>query len=190
MPRASFQRSIQSSSGHIGALSPGTHDSLPSPALKHYSAPQSRQHDLATHLQQTEAAEAPATLLRQQTRDGHWEVQICSFDWNKASEAGVHHQSLASRGRPLSIQTHHCAFCALSPNIDHVPEPLQHAVYSPFTAETVESSDAYVLVGPLFNDYSSAGYTMLLKKQKMVEVRVQRREIDCSKLVFYVSTCP
>ena len=41
---------------------------------------------------------------------------------------------------------------------------------SPYASETVESSDAYLAVGCVFNDYSSAGYTMLLKKQKMIQV--------------------
>lgn len=41
---------------------------------------------------------------------------------------------------------------------------------SPFVAETVESSDAYLVAGPIFNDYSSTGYTMLLRKQKMIDV--------------------
>ncbi|KAK9806019.1 hypothetical protein WJX73_005930 [Symbiochloris irregularis] len=44
-------------------------------------------------------------------------------------------------------------------------------VSSPYVAETVESSDAYLVVGGAFNDYSSAGYTMLIKKAKMVDVQ-------------------
>lgn len=42
---------------------------------------------------------------------------------------------------------------------------------SPYCCETVESADIYVVVGGIFNDYSSAGYSMLLKRSKMIEVR-------------------
>ena len=44
------------------------------------------------------------------------------------------------------------------------------AMRSAYCCETVESADIYVVVGGIFNDYSSAGYSMLLKRNKMIEV--------------------
>ncbi|KAJ4970967.1 hypothetical protein NE237_004066 [Protea cynaroides] len=48
------------------------------------------------------------------------------------------------------------------------------AVSSPCCAEIVESADAYIFAGPIFNDYSSVGYSLLLKKEKMVTVQPER----------------
>ncbi|KAF3435069.1 hypothetical protein FNV43_RR22156 [Rhamnella rubrinervis] len=45
------------------------------------------------------------------------------------------------------------------------------AVSTPFCAEIVESADAYLFAGPIFNDYSSVGYSLLLKKEKAVIVQ-------------------
>ncbi|XP_074592685.1 pyruvate decarboxylase 1-like [Curcuma longa] len=42
------------------------------------------------------------------------------------------------------------------------------AVSTNFCGEIVESADAYVFVGPIFNDYSSVGYSLLIKKEKAV----------------------
>ena len=42
---------------------------------------------------------------------------------------------------------------------------------SAYCCEVVESADIYVCVGGIFNDYSSAGYSMLLKRNKMINVR-------------------
>ncbi|XP_074571784.1 pyruvate decarboxylase 1-like [Curcuma longa] len=48
------------------------------------------------------------------------------------------------------------------------------AVSTSFCAEIVESADAYVFVGPIFNDYSSVGYSLLLKKEKAIIVQPDR----------------
>ncbi|XP_022926871.1 pyruvate decarboxylase 1-like [Cucurbita moschata] len=48
------------------------------------------------------------------------------------------------------------------------------AVSTSFCGEIVESADAYVFVGPVFNDYSSVGYSLLVKKEKAVIVNVNR----------------
>ncbi|XP_010553236.1 PREDICTED: pyruvate decarboxylase 2-like [Tarenaya hassleriana] len=45
------------------------------------------------------------------------------------------------------------------------------AVSTPFCEEIVESADAYVFAGPIFNDYSSVGYSLLLKKEKAIIVQ-------------------
>ncbi|XP_074272335.1 pyruvate decarboxylase 1-like [Silene latifolia] len=48
------------------------------------------------------------------------------------------------------------------------------AVSTTFVGEVVESADAYVFVGPIFNDYSSVGYSLLIKKEKTVIVEPNR----------------
>ncbi|KAJ4845471.1 Pyruvate decarboxylase 4 [Turnera subulata] len=48
------------------------------------------------------------------------------------------------------------------------------AVSTPFCSEIVESADAYLFAGPIFNDYSSVGYSLLLKKEKAIIVQPDR----------------
>ncbi|XP_062231635.1 pyruvate decarboxylase 1 isoform X2 [Phragmites australis] len=48
------------------------------------------------------------------------------------------------------------------------------AVSTTFCAEIVESADAYLFAGPIFNDYSSVGYSLLLKRDKAVIVQPDR----------------
>ncbi|XP_019413565.1 PREDICTED: pyruvate decarboxylase 2 isoform X2 [Lupinus angustifolius] len=48
------------------------------------------------------------------------------------------------------------------------------AVSTAFCAEIVESADAYLFAGPIFNDYSSVGYSLLLKKEKAIMVQPDR----------------
>jgi pyruvate decarboxylase len=48
------------------------------------------------------------------------------------------------------------------------------AVSTAFCAEIVESADVYIFVGPIFNDYSSVGYSLLLKKEKAIIVEPER----------------
>lgn len=57
------------------------------------------------------------------------------------------------------------------------------AVSSPYCLEIVESADAYIFVGPIFNDYSSVGYSLLLKKQHMIIVNPDRVFV-CGKAEF------
>ncbi|KAM1055676.1 hypothetical protein ACFX13_029877 [Malus domestica] len=45
------------------------------------------------------------------------------------------------------------------------------AVGTAYCGEIVESADAYVFAGPTFNDYSSVGYSLLLKKEKAIIVK-------------------
>eukprot|EP00262_Sarcandra_glabra_P013681 TRINITY_DN385_c0_g2_i10.p1 TRINITY_DN385_c0_g2~~TRINITY_DN385_c0_g2_i10.p1 ORF type:complete len:582 (+),score=38.12 TRINITY_DN385_c0_g2_i10:185-1930(+) len=47
-------------------------------------------------------------------------------------------------------------------------------VSTPFCAEIVESADAYLFAGPIFNDYSSVGYSLLIKKEKAIIVQPER----------------
>ncbi|CAM6067747.1 unnamed protein product [Sphagnum tenellum] len=47
-------------------------------------------------------------------------------------------------------------------------------VSSPCTAEIVESSDCYLFAGPVFNDYSSVGYSLLWRKEKSITVQPDR----------------
>ncbi|KAK2643523.1 hypothetical protein Ddye_025286 [Dipteronia dyeriana] len=48
------------------------------------------------------------------------------------------------------------------------------AVSTAFCAEIIESADAYIFAGPIFNDYSSVGYSLLLKKEKAIIVQPDR----------------
>ena len=48
------------------------------------------------------------------------------------------------------------------------------AVSTPFSAEIVHSADAYLFAGPIFNDYSSVGYSLLLVEEKVVIVHPDR----------------
>ena len=48
------------------------------------------------------------------------------------------------------------------------------AVGTAFCAEIVESADAYLFAGPIFNDYSSVGYSLLLKREKAIVVQPDR----------------
>ncbi|XP_055807624.1 pyruvate decarboxylase 1-like [Solanum dulcamara] len=48
------------------------------------------------------------------------------------------------------------------------------AVSTAFCSEIVESADAYLFAGPIFNDYSSVGYSLLLKKEKAIIVQPDR----------------
>jgi TPP-dependent 2-oxoacid decarboxylase len=47
-------------------------------------------------------------------------------------------------------------------------------VSSPYCAEIVESADVYLFAGPIFNDYSSVGYSLLIKGEKSVRVEAER----------------
>ncbi|XP_007016910.2 PREDICTED: pyruvate decarboxylase 2 [Theobroma cacao] len=62
-----------------------------------------------------------------------------------------------------------------------VPEQHPHfigtywgAVGTAFCAEIVESADAYLFTGPIFSDYSSVGYSLLLKREKAIIVQPDR----------------
>ncbi|KAG0568404.1 hypothetical protein KC19_6G017200, partial [Ceratodon purpureus] len=48
------------------------------------------------------------------------------------------------------------------------------AVSTSYCLEIVESADAYIFVGPIFNDYSSVGYSLLLKRNHMIIVNPDR----------------
>ncbi|KAK3406837.1 hypothetical protein EUGRSUZ_K02969 [Eucalyptus grandis] len=47
-------------------------------------------------------------------------------------------------------------------------------VSTAFCAEIVESADAYLFAGPIFNDVSSVGYSLLIKKEKAIIVQPDR----------------
>ncbi|XP_028125610.1 pyruvate decarboxylase 2-like [Camellia sinensis] len=48
------------------------------------------------------------------------------------------------------------------------------AVSPAFCAEIMEFADAYLFAGPIFNDYSSVGYSLLLKREKAIIVQPER----------------
>ena len=43
-------------------------------------------------------------------------------------------------------------------------------VSTPFCSEVVESCDSYLFAGAINNDYSSVGYSLLIKKEKTIDV--------------------
>ncbi|KAJ4805314.1 Pyruvate decarboxylase [Rhynchospora pubera] len=45
------------------------------------------------------------------------------------------------------------------------------AISTNFCGEIVESADAYLFAGPIFNDYSTVGYSLLVKKEKAIIVQ-------------------
>jgi pyruvate decarboxylase len=47
-------------------------------------------------------------------------------------------------------------------------------VSTPYCAETVEAADVAIFAGPLFNDYTTVGNSLLLKKEKMILVEPDR----------------
>ncbi|KAF8032041.1 hypothetical protein BT93_D1061 [Corymbia citriodora subsp. variegata] len=47
-------------------------------------------------------------------------------------------------------------------------------VSTAFCAEIVESADAYLLAGPIFNDLTSVGHSLLIKKEKAIIVQPDR----------------
>ncbi|KAL7611585.1 hypothetical protein Lser_V15G06374 [Lactuca serriola] len=47
-------------------------------------------------------------------------------------------------------------------------------VSTAFCAEILESADAYLFAGPVFNDFSSVGYSLLLKKEKAIILQPDR----------------
>lgn len=47
-------------------------------------------------------------------------------------------------------------------------------VSSPGCAEIIESCDAYLFAGPIFNDYTTVGWTSLINPQKLIEVQPDR----------------
>ncbi|XP_020188188.1 pyruvate decarboxylase 1-like [Aegilops tauschii subsp. strangulata] len=47
-------------------------------------------------------------------------------------------------------------------------------VSTPFCGEIVESADAYLFAGPMFNDHTSVGYSLLLNKEKAIIVQPDR----------------
>ena len=57
-------------------------------------------------------------------------------------------------------------------------------VSSPYVCETVESADIYVFVGPVFNDYTTTGYSTLIKDEKMILIK--GREVSvCGRKRFH-----
>ncbi|CAA6656892.1 unnamed protein product [Spirodela intermedia] len=80
--------------------------------------------------------------------------------WGRPSSAGAS----PSVGRKGLAPEHHPRFIGT----------YWGAVSTSFCAEIVESADAYVFAGPIFNDYSSVGYSLLLKKEKAIIVEPNR----------------
>lgn len=88
----------------------------------------------------------------------------------KASDAFVHLADAC--GYPLAVMP--SAKGLVPEHHPHFIGTYWGAVSTAFCAEIVESADAYLFAGPIFNDYSSVGYSLLLKKEKMIMVQPDR----------------
>jgi TPP-dependent 2-oxoacid decarboxylase len=63
------------------------------------------------------------------------------------------------------------------------------AISTSFCGELVESADAYLFAGPIFNDYSTVGYSLLIKKEKAIIVQPNRVTIGmilCHLISWYI----
>ncbi|XP_010279075.1 PREDICTED: pyruvate decarboxylase 1-like [Nelumbo nucifera] len=72
-------------------------------------------------------------------------------------------------------------FAAMPSGKGLVPEHHPHfigtyrgVVSTSFCSEMVESADAYVFIGPTFDDSSSVGYSLLIKKEKAIIIQPKR----------------
>ncbi|CAH8269718.1 unnamed protein product [Arabidopsis lyrata] len=88
----------------------------------------------------------------------------------KASDAFV--ELADASGYPLAVMPSAKGF--VPENHPHFIGTYWGAVSTPFCSEIVESADAYIFAGPIFNDYSSVGYSLLLKKEKAIIVHPDR----------------
>lgn len=62
-------------------------------------------------------------------------------------------------------------------------------VSSPFVCETVEAADVCVLVGPIFNDYTTVGYSTLLTEAKMITIKGHQVDILGKRRFHGVKMC-
>ena len=60
---------------------------------------------------------------------------------------------------------------------------------SPFVCETVEAADVCVLVGPIFNDYTTVGYSTLLTEAKMITIKGHQVDILGKRRFHGVKMC-
>lgn len=67
-------------------------------------------------------------------------------------------------------------------------DPLFLGVYwgqvsTPYTAESVESASAYLVAGPLFNDYNTVAFTTLVDEGKIVTPLLEGTPLPCAMLL-------
>ena len=65
-------------------------------------------------------------------------------------------------------------------------------ISSEFCCEIVESSDLYIFIGPVFNDYTTTGYSTLIQRNKMIEVtpdriKLPQQEFGCIYMKDFLS---
>ncbi|XP_058737086.1 pyruvate decarboxylase 2-like [Vicia villosa] len=141
---------------------------LPHPSFSHEPVPFSLSPKLSNQTELEEAVEAAAEFLNKAVKPvlvGGPKLRVA-----KASDAFV---KLADASG--------YAFAVMPSAKGMVPEDHSHfigtywgAVSTAFCAEIVESADAYLFAGPIFNDYSSVGYSFLFKKEKAIIVQPDR----------------
>ncbi|KAF8396957.1 hypothetical protein HHK36_018593 [Tetracentron sinense] len=114
------------------------------------------------------AVEAAATFLNKAVKP----VLVAGPKLRVAEACGAFVELADACGYPLAVMP--SAKGMVPEHHPHFIGTYWGAVSTAFCAEIVESADAYLFAGPIFNDYSSVGYSLLLKKEKAIIVQPER----------------
>nr|ALX37952.1 PDC1 [Actinidia deliciosa] len=141
---------------------------LPHPTFRREPVPFVISPRLSNHMGLEAAVEAAAEFLNKAVKPvmvGGPKLRVAN-----ASEAFV--ELADACGYPLAVMP--SAKGLVPENHPHFIGTYWGAVSTGFCAEIVESADAYLFAGPIFNDYSSVGYSLLLKRDKAIIVQPDR----------------
>lgn len=141
---------------------------IPHPTFSRDPVPFSLSPKLSNHMGLEAAIEAAAAFLNKAVKP----VMVAGPKLRVAKACTAFVELADSCGYPIA---------AMPSGKGLVPEHHPHfigtywgAVSTAFCAEIVESADAYLFAGPIFNDYSSVGYSLLLKKDKAIILQPDR----------------
>ncbi|KAH9607530.1 hypothetical protein KSS87_017460 [Heliosperma pusillum] len=141
---------------------------IPHPTFSRVPVPFSRTTRLSNKLCLEAAVEAAAEFLNKAVKP----VMVGGPNLRVAKASGAFVELADASGYPLAV---------MPSGKGLVPEHHPHfigtywgAISTAFCSEIVESADAYLFAGPIFNDYSSVGYSLLLKKEKAIIVQPDR----------------
>ncbi|OWM67107.1 pyruvate decarboxylase 1-like [Punica granatum] len=141
---------------------------IPHPTFSHEPVPFSLSPRLSNKMGLEAAVEAAAEFLNKAVKPvmvGGPKLRV-----SNASDAFV--KLADASGYPLAVMP--SAKGLVPEHHPHFVGTYWGAVSTSFCAEIVESADAYLFAGPIFNDYSSVGYSLLLKKEKAIIVQPDR----------------
>ncbi|EXC36324.1 Pyruvate decarboxylase isozyme 2 [Morus notabilis] len=111
------------------------------------------------------AAEAAAEFLNKATKP----VMVGGPKLRPARASSSFLELAEASGYPIAVMPSVKGF--FPENHPHFIGTYWGTVSTPFCAETVESSDAYLIAGPVFSDCTSVGYSLLLKKERTITVQ-------------------